>query len=676
MKRILPSYPLFVKDPYFSIWSNGDTLNNQNTQIWFGETKNIYGFIKVANKTYCFLGNADDFKDYGVEKAKQTNVSVGIFNTDYEFDIEGGTLSVSFISPLPLDDLALLSMPVCYMQYKFSGFKQAEVSLMVNRNVCYNDIKENLDKKVRLGVMPLKGFESAFMGLARQIPFSNCGDEIGADWGYYYLAGEEAFVLDKTEIKKYFDGDFSFKCDEDERYMLAKNTSSVGVILLGYDDGVSIEYFGDYLKGYYLEENTIVDGLTYVYNNYDKINYKLSHFEKDLINKAQVLGEEYLNILKASYRQSIAAHKLVRDKNGEILFLSKECASDGCVATIDVSYPSMPLFLLYNAELVKGMMRPILKFARYPIWKYDFAPHDVGTYPVCSGQLYSIQNCENKYHGHYGEGGFFSKLGTRFPIYLLPKEFDAYWDHRQMPVEECANMLIMFLAIVKQDNDKMFFKINRDLCDKWVNYLVNYGLKPENQLCTDDFAGHCANNINLAIKATVAIGAYAQLLEYVEEFDLYIKYRKIAEKFAKEISNFAKDKTHIPMTWDTGEETFSLKYNFAFDKVLELKLFSQDLFEKEVDYYLTKLGKYGVPLDSRDTYTKSDWLCWVASLTNDIEKKKKIISSINAYLKSTDDRVPFSDWYDTNVEKFDTRDGRFYIFKARSVQGGCFILMM
>ena len=116
MKRILPSYPLFVKDPYFSIWSNGDVLNDQNTQFWFGATKRIYGLIKLEEKTYCFLGNANDLVAYGVVKAEQLDVKVNAFSTDYQFKVGSSTLKISFVSPLPLDDLDLLSLPVCYME--------------------------------------------------------------------------------------------------------------------------------------------------------------------------------------------------------------------------------------------------------------------------------------------------------------------------------------------------------------------------------------------------------------------------------------------------------------------------------------------------------------------------------------------------------------------------------
>ena len=214
-----------------------------------------------------------------------------------------------------------------------------------------------------------------------------------------------------------------------------------------------------------------------------------------------------------------------------------------------------------------------------------------------------------------------------------------------------------------------FFKENKDLCAKWVKYLVKYGLKPGNQLCTDDFAGHLENNINLAIKATVGIASFAQLLFACDEVETGGEYRTIAEDFAAEIAKFAEDKTHLPLTWNSSEETFGLKYNFAFDKILGLNLFNGDLFEKEVDFYLSKAKAYGVPLDNRRGYTKSDWLLWVARLTSDIKKRKAFIAMLEEFLKSSPNRVPFGDW-------FETESGEHHEFKARSVQGGCFILLI
>ena len=238
-----------------------------------------------------------------------------------------------------------------------------------------------------------------------------------------------------------------------------------------------------------------------------------------------------------------------------------------------------------------------------------------------------------------------------------------------MPVEECGNMLIMFLAVYNADRDITFFAENKDLCAKWVQYLVKYGLKPGDQLCTDDFAGHLKNNINLAIKATVGIASYARLLMENGEKAEGKKFRKLAETFAREISAFSADKTHLPLTWDSGEETFSLKYNFAFDKILGLNLFESELFEKEVAYSLTKAERYGIPLDNRTACTKSDWLMWEAYLTSDMDKKKQIIAMVDDFLRTSPNRTAFGD-------RYESCNGTSLYFKARTVQGGCFILLM
>jgi len=670
MERILPCYPLFVKDPNFSIWSGAELLNSQDAESWFGEKKKIYGFVKTKGQTYCFMGDGAKFLGAGVKLAKQTNLSVTAFSTDYEFLCGETVVKLRFVSPLHLKDLLLLSMPVCYMDYEIIGDGNAEISLFVNRNIAYNDVPEVFDKRVRGGVVPMDGFESAFFGLLRQMPLSPSADFGGADWGYYYLAGEQAWILDEQELLIYLTtGKLDCKGEGDEKYIAAINQSAKGAILLGFDDRVSIEYFGEYLKGYYLQKHSILDGLTELWNNRADCEEKLLAFEESLLLRAKEYGEEYKQVLFASLRQTIAAHKLVLDSEGNILWLSKECGSNGCIATVDVSYPSMPLYLLYNSELVKGMMRPILKFARLPVWNYDFAPHDAGTYPVCGGQVYGIREDDDKYIGRLREGHLFSTFKTQFPFYTLPANFPLYDLNMQMPVEECANMLIMFLAVYEMDGDETFFAENKDLCASWVEYLVKFGLRPEYQLCTDDFAGHLANNLNLSIKAAVGIAAYARLLSVVGEEEKSVKYRKIAEDFALEITKLGEGKTHLPLTWDTGEESYSIKYNFAFDKLLKLGLFDQAVLEKEVDYYLTKKGKFGLPLDNRNDYAKSDWTCWAACLTDDVEKSKAFISMITEFLKHSPDRVPFSDLHFAE-------SGKHHYFRARTTQGGCFILLL
>ena len=665
-ERILPSYPIFVKDPYFSLWSGTEELSSQSLETWYGAQKDFYGFFRNDGETYCFLGVPPE----NTKKAKQISLNVSAFSTDYEFECGKAKLKVRFVSPLPPDNLEILSLPVCYMEYETDA-KDAEVSLFAGRNIAYNDIPETHDKRVRGGVVKVGSNEAAFMGLARQLPFSTSGDLIGADWGYWYLAGEECFFTDNISLQQYLkDGKYDFTANEQERYICAINRKKSGIIAIGFDDCVSIDYFGSYRKGYYLENHTIIDALRETLENRNKIETVLVEFEKKLLADAAPFGKTYKSILFASLRQCVAAHKLVRNEEGDVLFLSKEHGSGGFIATVDVTYPSIPLFLKYNPELAKGMLRPILKFARMPVWEYDFAPHDVGMYPVCCGQLYGLRNDESKYHGKIDECGVYEySLQTRFPLWLLPKGFNAYNFEQQMPVEESANMLIVALGVCRAEKSARFFSENADLFDKWVGYLTKYGLYPENQLCTDDFAGHLKNNINLAIKATVGIACYAELSKMSGKDSMAKEFRNIAEKFAAEIIALSEKGIHLPLTWDSGGDTFGLKYNFSFDKIYDLGLFPQSVFEKEVDYCLKKTNEFGIALDNRKGYTKCDWQLWTASLTDDENKRLKILEGVKKFLTDSPDRVPFSDWYETE-------NGKFIKFRGRSVQGGCFILLL
>jgi hypothetical protein len=226
----------------------------------------------------------------------------------------------------------------------------------------------------------------------------------------------------------------------------------------------------------------------------------------------------------------------------------------------------------------------------------------------------------------------------------------------------------MFAAITRTEGKALFAEKYAPILKTWADYLVEKGLDPENQLCTDDFAGHLAHNTNLSIKAILGLGAYAQILAMQGKNEQATFYRNKAQEFAKRWVEMASDGDHYRLAFDKPG-TWSQKYNLAWDKILGLNLFPEQVARKEIEFYESQLHRYGLPLDNRKTYTKLDWELWTATLAESPADWQKLISPIYDWISQSPTRVPLTDWYWT-------RDGTQVGFQARSVVGGVFIKML
>lgn len=200
---------------------------------------------------------------------------------------------------------------------------------------------------------------------------------------------------------------------------------------------------------------------------------------------------------------------------------------------------------------------------------------------------------------------------------------------------------------------------------KWADYLRTKGLDPENQLSTDDFAGHLAHNANLSIKAIEGIAAYAQIANALGKRDIAEQYAGTAKQMATQWQAMAKDGDHSKLAFDKPG-TWSQKYNLVWDQLLDLNLFPPSIRQSEMAFYLQHLNKYGLPLDNRADYTKLDWELWTATLASGPEQFQLFMDPIGKWINETPSRVPLTDWYDTKTAKM-------MAFQARSVVGGIFI---
>jgi hypothetical protein len=575
--------------------------------------------------------------------AVQTSADVQATQTHYTFTCGPVDLALTFTSPLLMDDLDIMSRPVNYITYKVTSTDGAS-----------HDVKLYLEASPRWALnRPVQESESESFtdgdlvfvksGSKEQNVLGRRGDDVRIDWGYFYMAGEgkntAAAVGESADLRSAFVSGTPLTATNGENTAsnmslttdLGSVKSASGKVLIGYDDIYSIQYFEENLRPWWnrASDKTILGEFHAANSEYADLMGECYRFDAELMTNATAAGgEQYAELCALAYRQSIAAHKLVEAPNGDPLWLSKENNSNGSIGTVDVTYPSAPLYLYYNAELAKGLLNHIFYYSESGKWTKPFAAHDVGTYPLANGQTY---------------GG-------------------------DMPIEESGNMVILTAAIAEVEGNADYAAKHWETLTTWTDYLVEYGLDPENQLCTDDFAGHFAHNINLSVKAIMGVASYGRLAEMLGKADVAEKYTAKAQEMAAEWVKMADDGDHYRLTFDKPG-TWSQKYNLVWDKLMNFNLFPAEVAQTEIAYYLTKQNEYGLPLDNRETYTKIDWIAWTATLADDKATFEKFIAPVWKFENETTSRVPMSDWIWTDRPAFRG-------FKARSVVGGFWIKML
>lgn len=632
MRLRAPSYPLITIDPYFSVWSPADCPTDTDTTHWTGKPITLSVVANVDGNDYRLIGKCDADT---IPAANMIAVDCNAFSTIYTYSINGAKITLKFTSPIIPDDLYMLSRPISYLEVTKESFDSrrhnVSVKVEMSEEICMN-LKG--DSEVEIEKLELGKYSSIKMGSKDQKVLKRNGDDLRIEWGYFYLTGlGETYARVDSEGMNFVG--------------ISAEVKSSNIFTFAYDDIESIQYFGKNLKTYWNRNGEkITDEILKAHGDYRYVIRKCDQIGENLFCDAvRAGGEKYAEICELSFRQAIAAHKLVLDENGDVLFISKECFSNGCAATVDVSYPSIPLFLIYNPELVKGMMRPIYKYAASEEWQYDFAPHDAGRYPHVNGQVYGGNRLE-----------------------------------KQMPVEECGNMLVMEMAVAVATKDVSFAAEHIETLDQWVKYLIDNGRDPANQLCTDDFAGHLAHNCNLSLKAIMGIAGYGIIKGMLGDKRAKRKYISMARDMALDWEKRASNGDGSYRLAFDRPDTFSMKYNIVWDKLLGTDIMPKSVIESEVASYRAHVHPYGLPLDNRQPYTKSDWLIWTATLAGNRDTFEDMVAPLWDAYNFMQSRVPATDWYYTITGQHKTYNSSSEqvekSFRNRTVVGGHFIKLL
>jgi len=645
-----PVVPLATHDPYFSIWSMADRLTDVNTRHWTGVDQPLAGLIRIDNVAYRYMG-ADPRQ---VPAMQQTSLEVTPLHTIYTFETAGVRLQVTFFTAAFPNDLDALSRPVDYLTWTITSTdsRPHAVDLLLDASPVI--AVDTNDQDVTWGRSMVPGIQVLRVGSRDQRVLNREGDNLRIDWGYFYLAVPDqpgaALATVSNAIQSFLASGTVAQSDDMDMPREPRNraahlavafhvqASPAGEVsrhvLLAYDDSYSIEYLGRKLRPYWRRDGQTAAAMLAVSEaQYPHLEEIGKHFDAELTGDlTRVGGKSYAWLATLAYRQTFAAHGFAADVDDTPMLFPKENFSNGCISTVDVLYPSSPFFLFFNPALLEAQLKPVLEYSALPRWKFPFAPHDLGTYPLADGQVYG--------------GGELT-------------------EENQMPVEESANMLIMMDALGLAQGDQHLAEKYWPQLTKWADYLLTDGLDPANQLSTDDFAGHLAHNANLSIKAIEGIDAYAQMATKLGKKDIAGKYATSARQMAAQWAVMALDGDHYKLAFDKPG-TWSQKYNLVWDMLLGMDLFPSSMRKTEMAFYLQHLNQYGLPLDNRADYTKLDWELWTATLTDEPGQFTSLMDPIAKWLRETPTRVPLGDWYDTKT-------GVALHFQARSVVGGVYV---
>ena len=707
-----PSVPLVAHDPYFSIWSPADKLTDADTVHWTGKPHRLTSLVRIDGKAFRLMGTSPT----NVPALPQTGLEVTPTRTIYTFEGEGVRLTLTFMTPALPDDLDVMSRSVTYLTYACQSadksthnidvYFDASGEIAVNEGTqavrVWSDVSWGGRQKNAAAV------GSAISSLDQRI-LAKKGDDLRIDWGHLYVVTPRSnggasgcFSRGTNQFEMFaFDPSKMLKAtyDENDKPLSSPAVSVVAAallrfptvgtnadsrwIMLAYDDGYSIRYMGTNLRsyaktrGWTMEEfgfsTSTTTANSYSSTNrygcttaligigvrsYESLVERCTAFDAELMaDLRKVGGEEYAQLCALAYRQTFAGNKIVADANGKPLMFPKENFSNGCIGTVDVLFPQAPFFLALSPALTKAMLVPILDYAASPRWPYGYAPHDLGTYPHATGQVYGMSG---------GDGG-------------------------RMPVEECGNMLIMLAALAKQQGNAELAKPYWPMLTKWADYLVENGLDPTNQLCSADMFGHLPRNANLALKAVIGIGAFGQLSELAGKSDEAKKYRAIARDFAAKWQELAKGEGRTVLAYGQPG-TWSMKHNLIWDRILAgsrgresaqtppatknaptnvsyTQLFPDSLGDAEVAWYLKVQKPFGLPVDSRTDTCLIDWAVWSIALARSEADFQKLFAPLYRYANETPNRVPLGDWFVTTT-------GAHKAMQARPVVGGIFMKLV
>ncbi|KAI1362352.1 glutaminase GtaA [Xylaria arbuscula] len=659
-----PAIPLAVKAPYLNTWlaagsdvGNGGYLAGEWPVFWTRQVTAWTGMIRVDGTAYQWMGAVPNSVN-----VDQTEFSYTSTRSNFVMNVgDKVEMNITFLSPVTPNDLKRQSLTFSYLDVDVHSLDGDSHDVQLYADVSGEWASGDLNAILEWDYGTSDGV--AYHTFSRQTQTEITESNQLPNWGTFYWSTSDVDGLtyqsgSDTIVRGAFKSDGVLPNTEDTKFRavnsnwpvfgFAKDLGSVGsssvntlfTIGLTQDNAIQLLGAGEDLTTYPSLWKSYFDSslaaMTFFFNDYSTA----AGLATDLDDKVSsdsiaAAGQDYLTITSLSVRQTFGALQFTGTDSNPVVFL-KEISSNSDIQTVDVIFPAIPLILYTNPEILKYLLEPLFLNQENGHYPNTNAIHDLGTFPLAKG---------------YPDG-------TDEP----------------QPLEECGNMVIMVLAYAQRTDDIDYLNEHYEILQQWAGYLIDEALIPADQISTDDFAGSLANQTNLAIKGIIGLRAMSDISELTGHADDAANYLNISTSYINQWQelgiNSDADLPHTTLSYGDAD-SHGLLYNLYANSLLGFgtDFVPQSVYDMQSNFYPTVALDYCVPLDTRHTYSKSDWQLWAAAIASE-ETRDKFISLIANWINVTPTGRALTDLYDCV-----TGEHPGITFTARPVVGGHFALL-
>ncbi|KAJ5363485.1 uncharacterized protein N7496_009198 [Penicillium cataractarum] len=647
-----PSYPLAVRNPYLSTWMPADRVDRlpyAESQFWAGQDLGWSVMVRIDGQVYSLMG----VSDLDASSILPATVRRAEFTSSHSlFDLMAGpvSLTLDFFSPVSPSNYLRQSLPFSYLTVQVNHVWGRDIQI-------YSDIDGRWTGREHRSVHDFEEHgKLLFHTLSVEDAPRYAEDRDMALWGHAILASRaegsrnlSALAGPPQVVRAAFATNGNLH--EEESAWSAQSVVALAhdlgnivggasvTFAVGYEREEAINYLGDAYTGFYRSEYpTTHEALSFFLEDFEEARLESWRLDDELSAFATAAaGPKYADIVALSTRQAYGGIDLTipnssLDTDRALAFI-KELSSDGNVNTIDIIMPAFPIYWVMDPDWIRLLLEPVMLYLDAGRWKLPYTIHDLGShYPHAIG--HDDQRAE------------------------------------PMPIEECGNLLILALAYVRATGDESWINQYMGVFQKYADYLVKNSIDIAEQLSSNDAAGPLANETNLAIKAAIGIKAYGELSGDQ-------KYSQIgddhADIFFRQGLGTDERHTHFVLEYPDMPNTWKIPYNLYPDVLLGLETFPREAYSMGSQFFSTVRGEYGVALDNRQDWAKSDWNMWLAG-TFEISTRDEFVDDLWAFMTNGKHNWPFSDRY-VSTSAHGSEPGVPVLCRARPTVGGHFALL-